>query len=713
VALPHTWGSQGLPLSGSAQYRLQFQLAGPAEGVWALRVDRLSNVHSVRVNGVLIHQAGLQGVAVARPRPVPVLATFPAQLLRPGDNEIDVQWRLGLRAGLSDARVGPAEPLRAAFERDRLFEQTVPQLMNVAGAALAAFMLLIWWRRRRERAIGLFGALWLLVSLRNYSYFVDSAPLPGLVGDWLYFAAQCVSAALLGAFAVALAGPPRPRFTQLLWAMGVALPVLGVGGVLLGHLDALRAVVYPFVVLLSAASLWVLWQSVRRATGREMAYLLVGLGVVLLAGVHDYLFLRGWMPVTHFFWLPDVVPLACMWFALRLVNRLVGALGASEDLAQALETRVAERTRALEEANQSKSRFLAAASHDLRQPVTAIGLLVGMARERTQDAALGGLLDRVQAAAKALEVLLRGLLDLSRLETEAAKPKPEPVALQPLFDGIGAHAQSAAADKGLRLRLRPTSHVVQSDPVLLEQVLRNLVDNAVRYTQRGGVLVAARAQGDGSVRVQVWDSGCGIAPQDQARIFEAFVQLGNPGRDRSQGQGLGLAIVRRAVDLLGHPLALRSQPGTGSCFTIVLPRAPAHGPVPPAPTPAQARPLAGQVVWLLEDNEAIREALGERLRDWGAQVRLHACVAELAQSLSPGTPCPDLLVTDHRLPDGNALGAIQRAQAHFGPLRTVVLTGDSTFADRAALEAMGIPVLIKPLPPTMLLQHLAGAPPRR
>jgi len=226
-----------------------------------------------------------------------------------------------------------------------------------------------------------------------------------------------------------------------------------------------------------------------------------------------------------------------------------------------------------ESALTEKNMFLATASHDLRQPVAAIGLLVGLARDRVADAGQAGLLDRIQGAVRALEGLLRGLLDLSRLDSAAGAPLRQAVPLQALFDGLALHHQADAQARGLRLLLRPTRLQVDSDPVLLDQVLRNLVGNALHHTRRGGVLVAARRHGAHGVRLQVWDTGIGIPADQQQRVFEPFVQLHDPWPGRHPGQGLGLAIVRRAVDLLGHPLLLRSVPGQGSCFSIGLPLA--------------------------------------------------------------------------------------------------------------------------------------------
>ena len=573
VALPDTWGARGLALAGNGHYRLQWQIDAAPQGVWALRIDRISNVRSIHVNGVLVQQRGLLQGTDGVPRTVAALVEFPAQLLRPGTNQIDLQWRLASRAGMSAPLLGPSHLLAPGFARARLLDHTLPQVMNVAGAALAVFLLLVWLLRRQEQAIGLFGLLWLLVSVRNYGYTVDATPLPGPWGDALFFGVQCISVVLLSLFVIAVTGSALPRLRRGLWVLGVLLPLLGAAFALEGWLPLLRLWVYPLLTLLSLLALGLLLRGLRRSPGPALAALLLGLGGVVAAGVHDYLYLQGRVPVTHTYWIPLVVPLGCVSFALVLIHRLVRALAMSEDLALRLEARVAERTLALQEADAAKTRFLAAASHDLRQPVTAIGLLVGLARDRTADASQAGLLDRIQGAVRALEGLLRGLLDLSRLETAEGAPLRQTVPLQTLFDGLALHHQADAQARGLRLHLRPTTLQVDSDPVLLDQVLRNLVGNALRHTRRGGVLVAARRHGAHGVRLQVWDTGIGIPADQQQRVFEPFVQLQDPSPERSRGQGLGLAIVRRAVDLLGHPLVLRSVPGRGSCFSIGLPLA--------------------------------------------------------------------------------------------------------------------------------------------
>ena len=313
------------------------------------------------------------------------------------------------------------------------------------------------------------------------------------------------------------------------------------------------------------------------------------------------------------------------------------------------------------------------------------------------------------------EALLNGLMDLSRLEPGTLKPRLQPVPLATIFDSISLHEQTVAALKGLRLRFHPTDLVVTSDPVLLDQIIRNLVGNAVRYTERGGVLVGARKRGAGMVVVQVWDSGVGIAEEAQARIYEEFVQLANPGRERSKGQGLGLAIVRRGARVLGHRLGLRSVAGRGSCFSIELPLA-TQARVPGAAGASARDPLHGCALWVIEDDTAVRGALVLRLTRWGATVSALGGVVDVRRQLDEcaavGAPLPTLIVSDQRLPDGSGLECIALIRAAAGhAVPAVIVTGDTAPDDLARLDRAGLPVLHKPFRAAELLALLHAALP--
>jgi len=246
---------------------------------------------------------------------------------------------------------------------------------------------------------------------------------------------------------------------------------------------------------------------------------------------------------------------------------------------------------------------------------------------------------------------------------------------------------------------------VRSDRVLLEQIVRNLVSNAVRYTERGGVLVAARQRGD-RVVLQVWDSGHGIAADQQERIFDEFVQgAGRRNAEGNLGLGLGLAIVRRAVQLLGHRLSLRSQPGRGSCFALGMDAAQAR-PGALRAAPSAARPLQDWRLALVDDDDQVRAALAARLAAWGAEVESHASLTGFRQWLARhprGRSGVDFLITDQRLIGATGLEVIEALHSYAGPVPALVITGDTAPADLALLANSGVTVLHKPFRAEVLL----------
>lgn len=695
VSLPDTWRQRGLGTTGKAHYRVAFKLDALPPRPYGLSLTRISSTRRVFLNGRLIEDTHALGYGHA----VRAVIPLPPLLLREGDNEIAFNVEHRIHGGLSSIKLGPmsaitTEEAHLAFRTDEL-----PRGLNLATGLLALLMLLVRWRRPSEQAMGLFGGLALLGSMRNYSYFMEVKLLPVAVGDWIYFSAQVWTLSLFAAFALSLQPDGRrPRVERAILVAALVLPALAAITSPFGGLTPMRMVVYPFLLLGGIVSLAMLWRAMRHDRSAMNVSLVIGFAVLMLSGVHDYLYQQGVLPVTGQFLIPVTMPLAFGVYALMQLNRFVRAVNEVEALNLELEQRVAERTRALQSANAAKTRFLAAASHDLRQPVAAIGLMVSLMREQVVAPALRRMIDRVDEALASMETLLKGLLDLSRLESGAARVRLERVPLQALFDAIAVHETEAAARKGLRLRFRPTALAVRSDPVLLEQILRNLVTNAVRYTEQGTVLVAARRRG-GQVLLQVWDTGIGIREADQAIVFDEFVQVGNPARESAKGLGLGLSIVKRSAAVLGHELQLRSRVGHGSCFSLLVPRADDVQPLPPAAT-GPAQPLAGRRITVVDDEPAVLESMAERLCAWGAEVRaldgLPALRASLPPSPDEGDRYADLLITDQRLPGGSGLLVIELVRQRCGPLPVLVVTGDTAPADLALLEASGVPVLHKP-----------------
>ncbi len=725
VELPDTWGSRGRSPAGTGVYRLHVALENIPEQAWGLRIDRLADLHEIRVNGRLLtatwrDASGLANGALSRGRPM--LVALPPDLLRLGMNDLQVRVRHSSRGGLSEVLVGPMDELSPGHRREEMLEQDLPLFLNGAGTGLGLFMLMYGWQRRRQdlQTAG-FGLLWLLISLRGSAYMLFYTREQGPWFDGLMVVSQFLSALLLGLLALALAEQPRHPWRWVLLGLCLPLIVLGVPATALGWNDVLRTWAYPLVLFATLPPLGLVavqaWQlhSTRRALMLASLLLLVG------SALHDYLAWRGLLSVMASYWMPLALPLVFAAFATTLVRRMVRGLEQVEQVNALLEERVTERTRELELAHQSKSRFLAAASHDLRQPVVTIGLLVDLLREHIQAPTQRRMIDRVHDAVASMETLLKGLLDLSRLEAGSIQPRITTVELQRLFDAIAPHADDAAARRKLRLRLRPTRLAVRSDAVLLEQVLRNLVGNALRYTERGGVLVAARRR-RGRIELRVMDSGPGIPADQQEHIFEEFVQGGHaseasPG-DGHVGLGLGLAIVRRSLALLAHPLSLRSEPGRGSSFTITLDEASAPPPMPAKPA-LPGQPLRHWRVVLVDDDAQVRSAVTARLAAWGAEVEAHAGLASFRQwlALRPrGHSGIDIVVTDHRLIGASAIDVIDALRSHAGPVPVLVITGDTDGRELARLQAQGIPVLHKPFRADallgMILQLLARQDPQ-
>lgn len=291
-----------------------------------------------------------------------------------------------------------------------------------------------------------------------------------------------------------------------------------------------------------------------------------------------------------------------------------------------VETKIAEASqREAEHANTAKSKFLAAASHDLRQPIHAQGLFLEVLSRTELSAHQREMLASARAASEDSGEMLNTLLDFSRIEAGVVEPQLQPFLLQPLLNKIENELAPQADAKDIVYRSRETHVAVQSDPFLLELILRNLVSNAIRYTQRGGVLVACRRRGSQAL-LEVWDTGIGIATAHQQEVFREFHQLGNPERDRQKGLGLGLAIAEGLARKLGHCLSLASTPQRGSVFRVTLPIATAALPVENTDVVQNNTRLLEVRVLVIDDDETVRTAMLHLLRDWG-------CECEAAESI--------------------------------------------------------------------------------
>lgn len=364
---------------------------------------------------------------------------------------------------------------------------------------------------------------------------------------------------------------------------------------------------------------------------------------------------------------------------------------------------------AAEQANAAKSRFLAAASHDLRQPVHALSLFVAALRPRSMDDEARNLLDHVDGSVRAMSGLFGGLLDISRLDAGVVEVNKEAVAVEPLLDRVCRDYEVQARAKGLQLRVRKCSAFVESDALLLERVLRNIIANAVAYTDRGRVLVGCRR--GRALRIQVWDTGRGIPQAEQEHVFQEFYQLGNPERDRTKGVGLGLAIVRRLTTLLDHPLTVRSVSGRGSMFEIRVPLGEARA-EPTASTGRFLNPFQGQgsgLVLVIDDELAIQLAMKSLLESWGYEVLAAGSCDEMLERSATHRTVPRLIICDYRLRDNESGPAvIERLRSEYNDeIPGMLITGDTAPDRIREAQESGFLLLHKPVPNSRLRASIA------
>jgi Na+/proline symporter/signal transduction histidine kinase len=388
------------------------------------------------------------------------------------------------------------------------------------------------------------------------------------------------------------------------------------------------------------------------------------------------------------------------------------------EINETLETRVAERTAELtalnaalaeasfsaERANQAKTRFLAAASHDLVQPMNAARLFVTSIDRRGLPPSAAGLVGQVENSLAAAEALLASLLDISRLDAGAQEARAEHFELARVLEPLAAEFRALAETRGLELRAVPSRAVVHSDPRLLRRVLQNFLANAVRYTRRGRILLGSRHV-DGALRIEVWDTGPGIPADKQREIFEEFRRLEaqEPGGER--GLGLGLAIAERIAQRLGHRLSLRSWPGRGSVFAITVPLG-ERARIAPPPRQEFRRSsdrVAGALVLCLDNEPSVLAGMEALLGNWGCRV---IGVRDRAAALAAVEQheVPDLLLMDYHL-DGGINGievAEELRQLWHAELPVLVLTADHTQQAREAAAARGFTLLPKPVKPAAL-----------
>lgn len=375
-----------------------------------------------------------------------------------------------------------------------------------------------------------------------------------------------------------------------------------------------------------------------------------------------------------------------------------------EEIAAALE--------AAEQANRAKSKFLATASHDLRQPLQALRLFTEALQDVAKEPESQRLAEQIGKSVNALVDMFDDLLDVSRLDAGIIQPRWQHFELSDLFDRLYVDFEPLAKAKGLTLKLPYCNEkgvsdlqceaVVYSDPFLLERMMRNLISNAIRYTDQGTVEVKCRCLPE-VVEICVQDTGIGIRPEVLPHIFEEYYQVDNPHRDRRKGLGLGLAIVRRVEELLGYRVEVESVPGQGSSFKFSIKKGEASVLARPYVITQSRQDVSNKVIALVEDDADIREFTVEIMQEWGCRVFAGESGAAVLRQLDKVALRPDLLVCDFRLPDQEtALDVMREMREYWGDLPVLIVTGDTGAETLQAIQQSGASLLHKPIAPTRL-----------
>lgn len=371
-----------------------------------------------------------------------------------------------------------------------------------------------------------------------------------------------------------------------------------------------------------------------------------------------------------------------------------------------LMNRLAEEKRIAERAVIAKSRFLAAASHDLRQPLHAMGLFLSALRQREFDDKKLEIIDDMANSSEALNGLFNSLLDVSRLDAEIIDFNPSHITAEDIFDGLRAQFTHQAAEKNIQLIVEPGSHVFYSDAILLERVLRNLFSNAVQYTEHGSILLSCSDNNDGSKLITLTDTGIGIPAESVEDVFSEYYQLNNLSRDRSKGLGLGLAIVQRLCELMDIELKMESEEGVGTVFTLLV----------PGGDPAQIKPrirrdksmeAKDRRILVIDDEVQVLQGMRHMLEGWGCKVMLAESTRDALKIIALSEEQPELIISDFRLHESDGMDAVEAIrEALDQDVPAIIISGDTSPERLKQVKKTGLLFLHKPVRADELHQHM-------
>ena len=367
-----------------------------------------------------------------------------------------------------------------------------------------------------------------------------------------------------------------------------------------------------------------------------------------------------------------------------------------------------------ERANKAKSLFLASASHDLRQPLNAMQMYIAALQSKVKDKEILRIIEDINSVSMSTARLLNALLDVSELEVGAIKPRFESFSVNNMLISIFQSFLPLAKDKGLNFRVVPSSLYVRSDPALLERILGNFMSNAIRYTNKGSVLIGCRKRGD-KVVIEVWDTGCGISDDQMSLIYEDFYQIENKERDRGKGLGLGLALAKRLAESLEHSINSKSTLGAGSCFSVTVDIAENNTENNQEESFMNIMNLSGTNILLVEDDMDVLKATKQLLESWGCKVKTARNKDEVMNFIKENPyDNPDIILADNRLPgDASGIDITYLIQEKLqASIPCVIMTGDVERNHVQSIIDQGFPVLLKPIQPAKfraMLSHLIQA----
>lgn len=519
---------------------------------------------------------------------------------------------------------------------------------------------------------------------------------------------------------------PKTHSTHLLWGglipCGLAMLVALFASV--ANIELMLFFTTPYPLIMHSLLIHAAWRTIQ-VYGKAGWWLLASILMLTLLIGHDILWNAGLFTASQ----PVLFNFSILLLLLAVLfdQYDIDAFQRVKELSQNLQKQVAARTQELsekvltlksretelqtayqqlEEVNQTKTRFLAAASHDLRQPLHAMGLQLAQLKEQVENAAVYTIVTQIETAQITLSETLNALLDISKLDAGVLTPGPTHFPLRHLFTRLNDEFIPIATEKGIVLRVRPTKVWAYSDPALLFRVIANLVDNALKHSKTCGILVGVRRRGD-NLHIEVRDTGVGIPVQQQATIFQEYIQLDNPGRDRRKGLGLGLSIVERLCRLLNHSLKLTSQAGRGTCIQIQVPIGNPHLALETdAAKSASNYSLQGCVVLVVDDEPDVLTATKNLLNTWKCAVltanNLHEAVTAVEDEDI------DVIVADYRLGDGHTgeevIDAVNQATGKI--CKAIIVTGEVRPDALVKLRSGDYPVLNKPVAPLTLRSML-------